>query len=426
MRVHINSSGCDCDDAANPHLPALIDVDAARDLALSLVEPLKIFETLPLSQTLGRIAAAPVFAPAAMPAFDNSAMDGFALRAAELAPDRPLPISGCVAAGQSPQPLPPGTAMQIFTGAPLPAGADAVIKIEDIVETNSQITAPGVTPRPGQNIRMAGSDQAKGTRLLLAGQKIAAHHIGLLAALGIEHACVARRPRVGVMSTGNELDRNAPAGARIHDANRPMLLALAHSFGADIIDLGIVPDTADATTNALTKAAERCDLILTSGAVSMGGKDHMRDAVLQAGGRIDGWRVAIKPGKPVMFGRIGSAIVTGLPGNPFAAFVGFHLFAAAQLEKLAGAKPQPLVCVPAQAAFDWQLKAGRAEVFPVRLLGYARSGPPRLERLGQGVSATLYPLSAADGIAMVPRETTRIASGDTLQWYPFTSKGACA
>ena len=421
MLDQMHLTGCDCDDGAKA--ADMIDIEPARRLAVSLVNGTPPSETVPLSRAMGRTCARPAAAPMALPGFDNSAMDGFAVRVADFGAVRSLPIAGCVAAGDAAPDLPVGAAMRIYTGAPLPAGANAVVKIEDTIETDGHVSAPQLRVRPGQNIRKAGSDQAKRACLLRKGQQIAAHHIGLLAANGITHVEVARRPRVGVMSTGDELRADAAAGARIHDTNRPMLLALAETLGAETIDLGIVRDTAEETAATLRDAIRHCDLILSSGAVSMGGKDHMRDAVLSAGGRIDGWRVAIKPGKPVMFGHIGETVVTGLPGNPFAAFVGFHLFAAAQISAMTGAPPGAAIATPAVAAFEWSRKPGRAEVFPVRLLGHTSAGVPRLERLGQSVSATLFPLSGADGIALVSRDTARLVPGDALSWQPFASGG---
>ncbi|MEM9577799.1 MAG: gephyrin-like molybdotransferase Glp [Pseudomonadota bacterium] len=420
----LSGCGCDCDDTANA--PALIDLETARNLSLSFVPPLNRHETVSLTEATARVLAQDIFADQAMPAFDNSAMDGFAVRVADLKARNSLPISGCVAAGQMPSDLPEGTAMRIFTGAPLPAGADAVVKIEDTSEADGRVAYSGRAARTGQNIRRAGSDQAKGARLVGKSQRLAAHHIGLLAGHGVDRVTVSQRPRVGILSTGNELTKGAATGACIRDVNRPMLLALASAAGAQVIDLGIIPDTIDATVDALQEASARCDLILTSGAVSMGGKDHMRDAVLRVGGQIDGWRVAIKPGKPVMFGRLGKAIITGLPGNPFAAFVGFHLFAGPQIARLAGARVQPVLSTPAEAAFDWARKPGRAEVFPARLRGYSPAGLPRIERLGNSVSATLFPLSDADGIALVSADVARIAPGDALRWHAFCGRGGAA
>ncbi len=299
---------------------------------------------------------------------------------------------------------------------------DAVVMVERCSEANGHVSFT-VTPAVGDNIRYAGSDQAAGQELLCAGTRIGAHHIGLLAANGIKRTDVVRRPRVAVLSTGDELCRGPRARGQIPDANRPMLLALARQAGADVTDLGILPDDPQASAAAFEGIGGNYNLILTSGAVSMGGKDHIRDAFVAAGGTLNGWRVALKPGKPVMFGTLGQAGFTGLPGNPFAVHVGFHLFVAPQLERLMGVKPRPFAPVPAIAGFDWIRKEGRAEVFPVRLAAYDDTGLPVLERLGNSISATLLPLGQADGLAIVPADTDQMRSGDALRWHPFCQTG---
>lgn len=413
-------SGCGCDSLAPD--TDMMSIPNALDRALALVAPINEAEVVPLFGALGRIVAQTIHAPAAMPFFDNAAMDGFALRCADLEGRCCLPIAGTVAAGDAPCDLPDGAALRIFTGAPLPKGADAVVMIEACTDKTHKVhfnRAPAI----GENIRRAGSDQIAGQVLSAAGTRIAAHHIGLLAANGITRIDVTRRPRIAVFSTGDELCIGMPVTGQIPDANRPMLLALAQQAGAEVTDLGILPDDADATALALKDLGTHYDLILSSGAVSMGGKDHIRAALCAAGGTVHGWRVALKPGKPVMFGTLGTAAFTGLPGNPFAVHVGFHLFVLPQIMRLLGADPAPFAQVPALAGFEWTRKPGRAEVFPVRLTGRDATGLPVLQRLGQSVSATLLPLSDADGLAIVPAECSHIHTGAALLWRPFCPTG---
>ncbi|WVX51128.1 hypothetical protein ROLI_042290 [Roseobacter fucihabitans] len=350
-----------------------------------------------------------------MPFFDNAALDSFALRCADLEGGGCLPIAGTVAAGDGPRALPVGTALRIFTGAPIPAGADAVVMIEACVDKIQKIHFERI-PCQGDNIRRTGSDQAAGRLLIAAGTHIAAHHIGLVAANGVTQVDVIRRPRVAVFSTGDELCADPRAPHQIPDANRPMLLALARQAGAEVTDLGILPDDTRATAAALNALGTRYDLILSSGAISLGGKDHIRDALVAAGGTVEGWRVALKPGKPVMFGTLGAAAFTGLPGNPFAVHVGFHMFVLPQITRMLGVDLAPVAPV---AGFSWTRKAGRAEVFPVHLAGHDDTGLPVLQRLGQSVSATLLPLSHADGLAIVPAEIDQIKPGASLLWRPF-------
>lgn len=414
------SAGCGCADLAD--LGDLMTVEAAVERALKVVSPIEETEIATLDNAVGRITKDGIVAPVAMPLFDNSAMDGFALCCADLRGGDSLPIAGTVAAGDAPRQHPRGAALRIFTGAPLPEGADAVVMVERCAEAASRVRF-AANPRPGDNIRRAGSDQAAGQQLIPAGVRLAPHHIGLLAANGIREVAVTRKPRLAVFSTGDELCEQDCAPGQIPDANRPLLLALAHQAGADVTDLGILPDEPRATADALRGLGAKYDLIVTSGAVSMGGKDHVREALIAAGGEIRGWRVALKPGKPLMLGTLGAAAFIGLPGNPFAVHVGFHLFVAAQIARLAGAEPAPFAPVPGRAGFDWIRKPGRAEVFPVRITHYDHQGLPILDRLGHSVSATLFPLACANGLAIVPGGADRVRCGHRLRWHPFCQSG---
>lgn len=404
---------------AHDHPSPMLDIAAARALATSLVDPITEAEDLPLSACLDRIAAETVAATLSLPRRARSAMDGFALRLADLDLRAALPIAGTIAAGADAPALPEGACLRIFTGALLPAGAEAVVPVEDCSEADGLVHLAH-RPEPGAHIRAPGSEQPEGGVLLRAHARIAAHHIGLLAANGIARLRVLRRPRIGVFSTGDELDAQSPDS--LPDANRPMLLALATAAGAEVTDLGLLPDDLAKVTARLA-GLDGLDLILTSGAVSMGGRDHLRPALIAAGGRIEGWRVAVKPGKPILFGQLGAAAITGLPGNPFSAFTGFHLFVAAQLATLVGQIPPTLFPLEARAGFDWTRKPGRAEVFPVRLSHGQIDGAPVLHRLGAGASATLFPLAEAEGLAFVPAETSQVAFGARLAWMPFSHRG---
>jgi molybdopterin molybdotransferase len=402
-------------------VPPLIDVATARDIALAQVSPIGTVRQLSLSEALGRVCARDVTAPCAMPFFTNSAVDGFAIRAADLARTGPvLPVAGTVAAGASgPAALPAGTAMRIFTGAPLPGGADTVVALEDAVETAGSVRLDALLSL-GANVRLAGSDQPRGACLLARGTRIAPRHVGLLAANGIGRIDVFRQPRIAVLSTGDELvGAGHRHGGQVHDANRPMLMALAAAAGAEVVDAGLLPDAVAPLSRRLADLAATVDLVLTSGGVSMGGRDPLRPAFLAAGGQIAGWRVAVKPGKPVMFGRLGRTGFAGLPGNPMAALVGFHLFVTAQIARLSGRDPAAFAPCRGRAEFSWQRRPGRQEVFPVRCLGLDAAGVPRLERLGTGVSATLFPLAGADGLASLPAPSTGVATGDLIDWHPF-------
>jgi molybdopterin molybdotransferase len=405
--------------------PPLIDVATARDMALAQVRVLSLERDVPLGLASGQVCARDVTATRAMPFFTNSAVDGFALRLSDLtgAPCV-LPVAGTVAAGTAgPRDLPAAAALRIFTGAPLPAGADCVAPIEGVTESNGTIRLDA-PPAPGANIRTQGSDQPAGACLLARGTRIAPQHVGLLAANGIAQVTVARTPRVVVLSTGDEVTSGAGSRAgQVFDANRPMLLALARAAGAEAVDGGIMPDAVEPLARCLVELAASADLVLTSGGISLGGRDPIRPAFTRAGGLIAGWRVAVKPGKPVMFGRIHKAAFTGLPGNPMAAFVGFHLFVSPQIARLAGRTPAPFAPFKARAAFSWHRRPGRQEVFPVRRTGTDDTGLPLLERLGDGVSATLYPLAGAEGLGSVPARSEGVSPGDLIDWHPFGTGG---
>ncbi|MFP7674993.1 gephyrin-like molybdotransferase Glp [Marivita sp. S0852] len=416
MHMDRTIGGCDCDSVAA--LGDLLSIPDAIACARRQVTPLCDTEHLAIDDALGRVSAEAVFAPHAMPFFDNAAMDGFAFCHSDLEGRCCLPISGTVAAGDAPRGLPKGTALRIFTGAPVPKGADTVVMIEACIDKTHKVHVNTI-PAKGTNIRRHGSDQTEDQQIIAARTVLAPHHIGLLAANGISTIAVMRRPRVAVFSTGDEVKTGSLQPGQIPDANRPLLRALLTQAGAEVVDMGILPDDASATQMALSTVCNRVDLIVTTGAVSMGGKDHIRDALIAAGGDLHGWRVALKPGKPVMFGRLGQAAFTGLPGNPFAAHVGFHLFLLPQLAHLTGTPSGKFAPDTGIAGFDWTRKPGRAEVFPVCVTAYDDLGRPVLTRLGNSVSATLLPLSAADGLAIVPADCDEIACGMSVQWQSF-------
>lgn len=410
---------------ASTDMSPMIEVAAAREIAVAQITPVRAFQDLALHAALGQTCARDVIATSAMPFFTNSAMDGFALRHADLTgAGSLLPVAGTVAAGDAGTSLPPGAALRIFTGAPLPLGADTVVALEDTAEAGGSVHIAGL-PDIGANLRLAGSDQPSGVCLVARGTRIAPRHVGLLAANGITRIVATRRPRVLILSTGDELVTTGASRAegQIHDANRPLLIALAQTAGCEVVDGGTMPDEVESLSQRLADLCATADLVLSSGGVSMGGRDPLRPAFISAGGEIAAWRVAVKPGKPVMFGRMGETGFTGLPGNPMAAFVGFHLFVAPQIARLTGAEPVPFARWSGTAASDWQHRPGRQEIVPVRCLGTDGNGLPLLERLGNGVSATLFPLATADGLAVIPAASEGIARGAQVDWHPFGHEG---
>lgn len=423
MTIHsaIPAAHCGCD--APRHVEGLLSVAEAVEVARSLVTVRRVPEAVPLGEACGRIAAQDVYAPRPMPFFDQSAMDGFAVRLADLVGAGPwhLEVVATVAAGDGPPggDWEAGAAVRIFTGTPVPPGTDAIVMVEDCEDEGGFVTVRH-RPRAGENIRPKGSDIACGALLVAAGTVIEPRHVGLLAANGFTALDVCLRPRVGVFSTGSELvSRAAPEQGRIFDANRPMLIALAQSCGAEVIDLGIVDDDAAATAHFFSDHADAFDLLLSSGAVSAGARDFVRTAFTKAGGAIHAWKVALKPGKPALFGALGRTAYFGLPGNPLSAFVGFELFVREQVLRLAGTEPAKGNRTHAIAGYTACRKTGRTEVVPVRVASRTLQGVPVVEALGNGSSGTLHALCQADGLAVIPAAKRQIAPGDALGFITF-------
>ncbi|MBL6077015.1 molybdopterin molybdotransferase MoeA [Belnapia sp. T18] len=405
----------------------LLSVEAAEALIAQRIPPLTGEEALPLAKAAGRVLARDLRAPLPLPPFFNAAVDGYAFRHADLPPGEgaSLPLAGRIAAGHAAgETLPPGHAVRIFTGAPMPPGADTVVMQEDAGADAAGVRVPPGL-RPGANARPAGEDVAEGALALPAGRRLRAPEIGLAAALGIAQLPVGPRVRVGVFSTGDEL---APPGtplgpAMTFDSNRFTLLALLSRLPVAASDLGILPDDPEATAAALRAAAGTHDLLLTSGGVSTGEEDHVR-AAIEAGGRLVFWRLAVKPGRPVAMGVLpkaggafasGGTPVVGLPGNPVAAVVTFLHLARPLVLRLAGAAPEPLLRIRAEAGFAYRKKAGRREYVRVRL----RDGiATKFEREGAGL---LTSLTESDAFAELPEPMLAVAPGDPVTLLPFAA-----
>lgn len=395
--------------------------DALDDLA-SRITPVTGRDVVPLAEAHGRVLASAIVAPEPVPGFDNSAVDGYAVFHADLAPNEPtiLRIAGRIAAGPAGDaPFERGTATRIFTGAALPAGADTVFMQEDVVVSGAAVTLPAGLKR-GANVRQAGEDFPSGREVLPAGTRLEPRALAACAALGIATVPVLRPLRVAVLSTGDELQPATVPGplpsGLIRDANRPMLLALLARRGMAGTDLGIVPDSRDALVQALRQAAQDHDVVLTSGGVSTGEEDHVKAAVEQAG-RLDFWRLAIKPGRPVAMGRLGSGVFLGLPGNPAAVFVTFARFVGPVLDMLAGARPvQPLPrWLP--AAFSYRKKAERREYVRGRLV--PQGGAIAVERFPRDGAALISSLLESDGLVELAEECLAVAPGDPVPFYSY-------
>jgi molybdopterin molybdotransferase len=409
-------------DCCPPHR-GLLDMDQALDLLLSHARPLTQTETVDLLAGLGRVLAEPLISPVVVPPWDNSAMDGYGVRTADLGPDGArLPVTQRIPAGARGEPLVPRSAARIFTGAPVPAGADAVVvqevctSGEDAAGTWVQIPG-GIAP--GAHIRRAGEDIAAGAEVIPAGTRLGPQHLGLAASVGAATLPVYRRLRVAVFSTGDELaNPGAPLGpGQIYNSNRYTLSALVTALGCEVVDLGIVPDTLEATIAALSQAASRADLILASGGVSVGEEDHVKPAV-EVLGSLDLWRIAMRPGKPVAFGHVAGTPFIGSPGNPVSLFVTACLFARPFILLQQGVtgpvRPQPLMV---RAGFDWPSPDKRRECHRARLAP-GSDGLPEAQIHPSRSSAVLSSVTWATGLVVIA-EGRRIHRGEPVPYIPF-------
>lgn len=384
---------------------------ALRQL-LEAAEPPVRAEVIKSHQALGRVLAESIVSPLAVPPEDNSAMDGYAVRAQELGA-QPLPESQRVPAGSAAVPLEVGTVARIFTGAPIPPGADAVV-----MQEKAQIQSGGIVfdhlARPGENIRRVGEDIALGSEVLAAGTRLGAAHLGLLASVGIAEVKVYARLRVAMLFTGDELvtpGEPLRPGA-IYNSNRHVLHGLLEALGCEVSDFGIVPDDQASTRSALRQAAEAHDLVLTCGGVSVGEEDHVKAAVL-AEGALDTWKIAIKPGKPFAFGRVRETPFIGLPGNPVSSFVTFLMLARPYLIKRQGGGEWAPRAFQIRADFAWPRAAQVREFLRVRL---NEAGTLDLfPRQGSGV---LTSCAWASGLVDNPPGET-IQPGDFVRYIPF-------
>jgi molybdopterin molybdotransferase len=414
----------DCFAFSGPLLP----VAEMERLIAERIAPVKDTETVPLAGAGARVLAADIVAPVDLPPFDNSAVDGYAVRHADLraAGETRLPIAGTVTAGRRAElALDRGQAIRIFTGAPMPAGADTVFMQEDCkTETGAVLLPSGLTL--GANRRLAGEDVRAGQVALPAGTVLDARHIALAAALGLTTLMVRRRLRVAIFSTGDEIvEPGAARGpAAIFDANRYLLAELLGRLGVTVTDLGILADDPDILTRAIGAAAATHDLVLTSGGVSTGEADHVRGAVERIG-RLVFWRLAIKPGRPVAMGVIrgaagDSAAFVGLPGNPVAVFVTFVRVVRPLLLRLAGARAQPLLPLPVRAAFAYEKKKGRREYVRVALRRRP-DGEIEAVKHPQDGAGVLSSLTETDGLLELPEEVTAIAPGARVGFLSYAA-----
>ncbi|GAB4181881.1 MAG: molybdopterin molybdotransferase MoeA [Rhodocyclaceae bacterium] len=396
--------------------PDSLHVERAREIIRAMLRPARGTQRLFIREALGRVLAAEVISPIDVPAHDNSAMDGYALRGADLAPEGEtrLRIAGSALAGQPyAQSVGAGECVRIMTGAVMPAECDSVV-VQEVVRVEGDYAVIPAGEKPGRNLRRAGEDLSAGRPALGPGCILGPARIGLLASLGIAEVTVRRRLRVAILSTGDELCSIGaqPAPGEIFDSNRYTLFGMVSRLGCEVIDLGVVPDRPEALEAALREAAECADVILTSGGVSVGEADFIRPLVSRLG-EVLFWKIAMKPGRPLAFGRIGGAFLFGLPGNPVAVMVTFHQFVRAALLVLMGVDPLPRTpLVPAVCAEPLKKAPGRTE-YPRGVL-FEEGGRWCVRPAGAQGSGILRSMAEADCFIVLEHERGAVRAGETV------------
>jgi molybdopterin molybdotransferase len=414
----------DCFAFAGPLLP----ISQMEQLIAERVTPVAEHVQVPLRAAHGRVLARDVVAGTDVPPFDNSAVDGFAVRSQDLDPaqETKLKVVDRITAGHRPEAaLRPGEAARIFTGAPMPAGADTVFMQEDCrVEGDLVLLPPGL--KSGSNRRLAGEDVRAGSVILSTGRRLAAQHLALAASVGLTELPVRRRVRVAIFSTGDEIVEpgSARPGPALFDANRFLLDGLLERLGAEVTDLGILPDEPATLSGALKMAAADHDLVLTSGGVSTGEADHVRDAV-EAIGRLVFWRVGIKPGRPVAMAVISAgtnsgAAFVGLPGNPAAVFVTFVRVVRPLLLRLAGALPEPLLPMPVRSSFAYKKRKDRREYVRVTLRS-TPAGEIEAVKYPKDGAGIITSLTETDGLVELGEDVTTVAPGTTVGFLSYAA-----
>ncbi len=399
--------------------PLLAYDDALTQLTESIAALAGVTD-MPLLQAHGKVLARSIDAGIDVPGCAMSAMDGYAINIADLADGAvtELPLSQRIAAGDAEASLIAGSAARIFTGAPIPAGADAVI-MQEQVEAEEGMIRFEVRPGSGQNIRPRGNDIRRGTTILQKGSRLRAQDIGLAASVGLQSLPVYTPVRVGIFFTGDELVEPGEqlTSGKIYDSNRYTLHGLLESMGCEIVDLGLVGDTLQGTREAMLQASKRADLVVTSGGVSVGDEDHVRIAIEQLG-ELRMWRLGIKPGKPLAYGRINDTAFIGLPGNPVSVFATFCLFVCPVIQVMQGRSWRKPIALPVRADFDWPKPDSRREFLRARL---ARDddGETVVQIFPNQDSGVLTSTVWADGFVEIPENET-VRAGDHVNYLHFS------
>jgi molybdopterin molybdotransferase len=391
--------------------------------------PVADTEDVPLSQARGRVLARDLVSPIDLPPFDNSAVDGYAVRFGDLTQggETRAEVADRIMAGDvGDVRISDGKAIRIFTGAPMPEGADTVFMQEDCRTEDRYVILPSGL-KPGANRRKQGEDVKAGSAVLPAGCRLGPQHVAIASAVGVTRVSVRRRLRVALFSTGDEIAEPGTKLRRgqIYDANRSLLADMARALGAEVTDLGILSDNIDTLAGALSLAARDHDLVVTSGGVSTGESDFVRAAIEKIG-KLVFWRVGIKPGRPVALavlndaGTGGQSAFAGLPGNPVAAFVTFARIVRPILLQLSGAKPEALIALPVRAAFNYRKKAGRREYVRVALKATA-DGALEAIKYHQDGAGVLSSITTTDGLVELTEDRTSISAGDMVGFLSYST-----
>jgi molybdopterin molybdotransferase len=406
--------------------PQALRVDLAQQFIAELLPLPQQTERLGLHAALGRVLAADAVSPLAVPAADNSAMDGYALRASDLAAETEtrLRLAGTsLAGGAASDPVAPGCCQRIMTGALMPPELDTVVPQEFTRREADFVVIPPGLLRAGDNRRLAGEDLTLGSVALAAGRVLKPADLGLLASLGLAEVPVWRRLKVAIMSTGDELrsiGEPLPAGC-VYDSNRYTMWAMLTRLGVEVIDLGIVRDQPDALREAFARAAAEADAVISSGGVSVGEADHTKGVMAELG-EVLFWRIAMRPGRPMAIGRIRSgtktALLFGLPGNPVAVMVTFYAFVREALLRMSGARPEPLPLLRAASSCAIRKKAGRTE-YQRGVVTRRPDGQWQVEITGNQGSGILSSMSQANGLVLLGHEQGDVAAGEFVDVMPF-------
>ncbi|WP_425667155.1 molybdopterin molybdotransferase MoeA [Vibrio tubiashii] len=400
--------------------PGLMPIEEAMDKMLSPIKPIQTTLQLPLAEAIGFVLAEDILSPIFVPPFDNSAMDGYALRLADLAQNNVMPLAGKSFAGQPfDGEWPQGTCIRIMTGAKIPDGCDAVIMQEntEVLEQGIQFNQSNVKPQ--NNIRPMGDDIKQGDVVLNKGARLTSRDIPMIATLGISHVTVVRKPRVAFFSTGDELKPLGEplAEGQIYDSNRYGIKPLIENFGCEAIDLGIIPDCPETLKATFDKAQTLADVVVTSGGVSVGEADYTKD-ILEELGQIGFWKLAIKPGKPFAFGKLSTAWFCGLPGNPVSAVLTMYVLVQPLLAKLAGhtewTAPES---IPATTRSAFKKAPGRTDY--QRGIYSIEDGKFVVETTGNQSSGAFRSMSLANCFVVLERERGRVEVGETVNIQLF-------